>query len=60
MDLRFRIHQTNPQKVQLHEGYRGANNIARLIMILFRHRDIKSTLDGNQITEVTVFKKDNI
>ena len=53
-DLRFQVDRINPRKTGLFEEYRGATNIARLFMILVRHREIKMISDGNEITAVTV------
>ena len=53
INLRFQVAHINPKKIQLHEAYRGATIIARLFMILFRHRENEMISDGIQITEVT-------
>ena len=39
----------------MHKEYRGATNIARLFMILIRHRKNKIVSDRIKNTEVTVF-----
>ena len=54
IDLRFQIDCINPQKIQLHQHYRGSTHSARLFIILIRHREFKMISDGNKITEVTV------
>ena len=47
-DLRFPVDQINPKKIQVHQEYRGATNIARLFMILFRHREIEMISGGKK------------
>ena len=55
--LRFQIDHNNPKKIQLFEEYRGANNNARLFLILFRHRDFKMMSDGKKLLKVISYKK---
>ena len=53
IDLRFHFDHIIHKKIPLFEHYRGATNIARLCMILNRHREIKMISDGVKITDVT-------
>ena len=43
--LRFQVGHINPKENQLHQESRGATNIARSFMILFRHREIELISD---------------
>ena len=51
-DLRFQVDQISPNKVQSFVVCRGATTNARLFMILFRHKEVKNSSDGNEKTEV--------
>ena len=53
-DLRFQVDHINPEKIQLFEEHRGATNIARLFMILIRHRENRMIAEGDNITEVNL------
>ena len=53
-DLRFQLDDVIPKKIPIFEEYRAATNIARLFMIINRHRGIKMASNGNKITVVTV------
>ena len=53
IDLRSQVDHIILKQIQQHKDYRGATNIARLLMITIRHREFKMILDGIKITEVT-------
>ena len=54
IDLRFQVDQNNPQKIQLHDEYRGNISNTRLFLILIRYREIRLISDANKVTKVTV------
>ena len=59
IDLRIQVDHINPQKTQLFQEYRSATNIARLFMILIRHREIRMISDSKKISVVDIIQNDN-
>ena len=51
IDLKFQVDRKNSEKDQVFEECRGATNIARLFIILIRHRANKMISDQSKISE---------
>ena len=49
LDLRFQVDHINPKKIPLFEEERGPTAMARLFMVLTRHRESTRISEGNKI-----------
>ena len=54
IDLRYQVDHITPQKIQLFEEYRAATANAKLLIKLFRRREMEIKSDGNKLIEVKV------
>ena len=56
IDLRFQVYHITPKKIQLVEEFNTdpLNVNARLLITLFRHRQIEMISDGNKLIEFKV------
>ena len=59
IDLSFQVDHIIPKKFQVFDVYRGATRIARLFMIIVRHREIEMISDGIKITKINTNIYDN-
>ena len=51
VDLCYHLDHINPKKLQLFEEYKNDHGNARVFIILFRHRQLETLSDRNEITE---------
>ena len=61
IDITHQVNHIFPKQIQLFDDYRDdpSNANARIISVLFRHRQIEMISDGNKIKEIKVIYNDN-